>query len=457
MMKTLVTVGPNSLNLDDLTYFAEKTKLFRLNGSHSTIEWHKTAISMIRDVSPTSFILMDIPGIKPRTENLEPINIKKGEIIHFGEGGGGNKFKTIGLSKPLPKYPSDLKSFSVNDGQFIFETIKTGEGFVVGKSLSKFELLPKKGINLPGSVYNEKLQFEIYCEFLKKIEELSIDGIGLSFVQTGELAGKMRSLAKDLVIISKIENSEGLKNAKGIAKKSDAVMIDRGDLAAEIGLHGLYSAVETIALQTKLLGKPLIMATENLETMINRETPSKSEVMSIAHSASIGADCIMLSEETALSPNAKLILGWLEGFGKEIGHIKPKLSCSPNEGRYKLIWNALSNFPSIPVLMVTKSGYAIFDYFATHPQSELFLVSETKKTIKLTMLYRNSIQVIKRKIGSNTPIDTVWKVIEENKSELFRNFDQVVAIFVSRYVNTPRANSLTVFDKVDFEKETNTK
>jgi pyruvate kinase len=191
--------------------------------------------------------------------------------------------------------------------------------------------------------------------------------------------------------------------------------------------------------------------------MINRETPSKSEVMSIAHSASIGADCIMLSEETAVSPNAKLILGWLDGFGKEIEHIKPKLSSSSNEGRYKLIWNALSNFPSIPVLIVSKSGYAIFDYFATNPQSELFLVSETKKIIKLTMLYRNSIEVIKRKIGNNTPIDTVWKVIEENKLDLFRHFDQVVAIFVSRYVNTPRANSLTIFDKVDFEKKPDTK
>ena len=66
------------------------------------------------------------------------------------------------------------------------------------------------------------------------------------------------------------------------------------------------------------------------------------------------------------------------------------------------------------------------------------------------MLYRQSIWVIKRKIGENTPIDTIWKVIEEHKLELFRNFDQVMAIFVSRYVNTPRANCLTIFDKVDF-------
>ena len=98
---------------------------------------------MIRDISPDSFILMDIPGIKPRTENLEIINIKQGEIIHFGKANGGNKFRTIGLSKPLPKYPFNLKKFSVNDGQFIFETIKTGDGFVVGKSVSEFDLLPK--------------------------------------------------------------------------------------------------------------------------------------------------------------------------------------------------------------------------------------------------------------------------------------------------------------------------
>ena len=159
MMKTLVTVGPNSLNIDDISYFSKKTKLFRLNGSHSTIDWHKKAIRMIREISPDAFILMDIPGIKPRTENKDLINIKHGEIVHFGEGGFDNKFKNIRLSKPLPKYPSNLHKFSLNDGQFIFETVKTGEGFVVGKSLSDFELLPKKGINLPGSVYDEKLQF----------------------------------------------------------------------------------------------------------------------------------------------------------------------------------------------------------------------------------------------------------------------------------------------------------
>jgi pyruvate kinase len=88
-------------------------------------------------------------------------------------------------------------------------------------------------------------------------------------------------------------------------------MIDRGDLAAEIGFDNLFPAINYISDQTKAHGKPLIMATENLETMLERNVPSKSEVMSIAHSASIGVDCIMLSEETATSKLAKLLwLGW---------------------------------------------------------------------------------------------------------------------------------------------------
>ena len=91
-------------------------------------------------------------------------------------------------------------------------------------------------------------------------------------------------------------------------------MIDRGDLAAEIGFDALYNAVEKISRDTKSNGKPLIMATENLESMAGRDTPSKSEVMSLAHSVSIGADCIMLSEETATADNGQYIVQWLTGF-----------------------------------------------------------------------------------------------------------------------------------------------
>ena len=106
-------------------------------------------------------------------------------------------------------------------------------------------------------------------------------------------------MAPNLALVAKIENSEGLRNCIDIVNQSDAIMIDRGDLAAEIGFDRLFGSIIAISDQAKAHGKPLIMATENLETMVDRELPSKSEVMSLSHSISIGVDCFMLSEETA--------------------------------------------------------------------------------------------------------------------------------------------------------------
>ena len=172
----------------------------------------------------------------------------------------------------------------------------------------------KKGINLPNSVYDEAQQFKIYQDFLDKVLDIDIDGLGLSFVQTGDLVYKIRNVAPHLVLVAKIENSEGFRNCIDIVNQSDAVMIDRGDLAAEIGFDRLFDSVNTISDQTKAHGKPLIMATENLETMVDRELPSKSEVMSIAHSVSIGVDCFMLSEETATADSGQQIVTWLYEF-----------------------------------------------------------------------------------------------------------------------------------------------
>ena len=153
--------------------------------------------------------------------------------------------------------------FSVNDGQYIFDFEESGDGYIAGRSGTNFKLLPRKGINIPNSLYDEKRQLQIYADFIRAISDCDIDALGLSFVQTGDLVDAVRKIVPNLVLVSKVENSEGLRNCSAIIDASDAVMIDRGDLAAEIGLEDLYRAVELIAVNTKSNGKPL-MATENL-------------------------------------------------------------------------------------------------------------------------------------------------------------------------------------------------
>ena len=110
----------------------------------------------------------------------------------------------VDLTKPLPKRSNKLKSFSVNDGQFLFEVVSSAAEHIEGISRERFTLLPKKGINLPGSVYNEEKQYEIYKDFINNVSSLEIDGLGLSFIQTGELVNNIREISPNLLLISKI-------------------------------------------------------------------------------------------------------------------------------------------------------------------------------------------------------------------------------------------------------------
>jgi pyruvate kinase len=452
MIKTIVTIGPNSLSKKDIDEFAKHTSLFRLNGSHSDLEWHRRAIKLIRGACPQAFILMDIPGIKPRTKNQKNIKISKGDEIVFGKATNENGLIAIDLTKPLPSYNCQLTKFSLNDGQFLFDVTQTGSDFIAGRSRESFTLLPKKGINLPGSIYDEEKQFEIYQSFIKEIKDLKIDALGLSFVQTGELVERIRKLRPELVLVSKVENTEGLINCSDISTVSDAVMIDRGDLVAEIGYERLFSAIEDIVNLTKAYGKPLIMATENLESMIDRELPSKSEVISIAHSAKIGTDCFMLSEETALSDNKHIILNWLSTFLKDLAphNIRKNIKTTDIFDYKSDIWESVSRYPNIPALIMSKSGRAITKYLSQAQNTNLFLLTNNAKVVKIAQLYSHDITVFEKTIDDLPTIEILWKVINNNKLKIFEKNDKVLAIYVSKYSKTPRANTITIMQKDDF-------
>jgi len=451
MTRILVTIGPASANERSIGEFAKYTNLFRLNGSHNTIDWHQDTVAKIRKIVPDAFILLDVPGAKPRTSNSGPVSIIKDEIVVFGVPDEGEERSVVGLTKPLPDIASQSFSvFSVNDGQFLFDVVDITAGYVAGRSRGDFELMPKKGLNLPGSVYSEDLQLRICKDFIHSVKDLNVDGYGLSFIQNGAIVDELRDIAANKVLVSKIENSEGLKNTQNIISRSDAVMIDRGDLAAEIGFDALYNAVEQITHNTKVSGKPLIMATENLESMSERDTPSKSEVMSLAHSVSIGADCVMLSEETATAINGSYIVNWLHEFLKNANISVRDMSMLERHAKYETIWKMIGEHRQVPALLMSKSGYALFNYMATRPNHDVTIVTDNPRIKQITKFYSNHISVITANIEDSVPIETIWNVIRENSEVLFEHNDHLAAVYVSKYVKGARANSITLFHKEDF-------
>ena len=448
MIKTIITIGPETDTEKMIAYFSKKHNLFRFNGSHSDVDWHFQTINRVLKINADAFILLDIPGSKPRTANTSAIQIEKYQSVTFGNHHGNTLETHIECTKPLPKINSDTKAFSVNDGQFTFDITEIGSTYITGISRDGFKLQPRKGINVPNSIYDEIAQFKVYSKFIDDVRHLHVDALGLSFVQTGELVRKVRHYSPKHILISKIENSEGLANCVDIIKESDGIMIDRGDLGAEIGLENLYDAIELISFQTKKLGKPLIMATENLETMLKRGAPSKSEVVSLSHSASIGVDCVMLSEETAISPNAQATVDWLHSFlntAKE-----PKYDFSVDEKHDVSIWNTVSQLPNIPIIIMSKSGRALLELLARLPNHKVTLITDNNKIAALSKLYRNDVTVLMQNISKVSPIETIRKCINNNFDTIFGDHYYISAISVSKYQNTPTANTLTIFSRDDY-------
>ena len=152
MTRIISTVGPISSG-KNLKFILKNSGIIRLNMSHNTSAWHKKNINLIKRLDPSKYILIDIPGAKPRTLNARAIKIKKDEKVIF-KFKAKNKIKSlIPISNPLPKLLKDrIKYFSVSDGNFLFEFVSLKNNELIGKSCQTFNLNPRKGLNVPYSV-----------------------------------------------------------------------------------------------------------------------------------------------------------------------------------------------------------------------------------------------------------------------------------------------------------------
>ena len=141
-MKILPTIGPETVKKQNLKFLLNKTDMVRINSSHNSIEWHRTTIKKIKSINPQSVILIDFPGVKPRTNNSISRNVKKSEIITFLYGTKITNNEIL-LTKPLPK---DIKAkyFSLDDGKFYFKLISKNKNSIKGKSLQNCIIKPKK-------------------------------------------------------------------------------------------------------------------------------------------------------------------------------------------------------------------------------------------------------------------------------------------------------------------------
>lgn len=365
--KIVATIGPKTCSVSNLKklYYAGMT-VARLNGSHNNLNWHSQTIKRIKEVLPDIPILFDMPGKKIRTCQLEyEPSFKKNDIIIMTTDASYNGIEKIKLNKDnLHIYLKKNDVIFADDGTLSFTVLKIKGNDIYCKAKNKGILRSAKGINVPHVKLGKDKLSDKEKKILKFIVKNHIHFVGVSFVESSKYLREIRKYSKtnNLKIIAKIENKGGLNNMDDIISESDGVMIDRGDLSTETSFETIALYQKKIIKKCNSLSKPVIVATEMLNSMIQNPFPSKAEVADISNAVLDGASAIMLSGETAIGNHPILAVKAMKKICKAVEF--------KNNDNYKLLNNDVStaigksiaeicnNFPISKIIAITISGFA---------------------------------------------------------------------------------------------------
>lgn len=312
--KIVVTLGPSLDNPEMLErVILIGAVVFRANFSHGEISMHESRINMVREIAarhgkPVA-ILVDLQGPKIRIGRFKNTKITLREGQNFlldttlDEDAGDEKSVSLGY-KNLPRDVRKEDTLLLDDGRIVFKVVNVEPTKIFCQVVVGGELSNNKGINrlgggLSAAALTDKDRIDI-----KEAVRLNADYIAVSFPRHADDIKEARILLKaaggNPGIIAKIERAEAITNLNGIIEASDAVMIARGDLGVEIGDAELPGMQKQIIKMARAFNKPVITATQMLETMIQNTIPTRAEVSDVANAVLDGTDAVMLSGETAV-------------------------------------------------------------------------------------------------------------------------------------------------------------
>ncbi|QJX47497.1 pyruvate kinase [Hymenobacter taeanensis] len=312
--KIVATVGPASNTYEKLgMLIREGVDVFRLNFSHGSHEDHLSVINTVRrlnkDMRTHVGLLQDLQGPKIRLGEVEggAVEIKAGDRIKLVCGEKeittATRLSTIYLGLARDVKAGDM--ILIDDGKIELRVLATDRDKEVDvEVIYGGTVKPRKGINLPDSEVSAPSMTEKDIEDLKFGLENDVDWIALSFARRAEDIRFIKSLiaesGKTAKVIAKIETPEGLKNLDEIIALTDAVMVARGDLGVEVKMEEVPMAQKLIVEKCNKAGKPVIVATQMMESMITAPRPTRAETSDVANAVIDGADAVMLSAETAV-------------------------------------------------------------------------------------------------------------------------------------------------------------
>jgi len=311
LTKIICTIGPATAASETISSLAKAgMNIARLNMSHGDHRYHQDIMKRIKNLNkklnhPIA-LLMDLQGPEIRTGELkENLNLRVGDIFSFTVlPDESTEERSVHVNyKDMVTHVKKGDRVTVDNGLINLEVLDISEGRLRCRVLEGGTLGSRKHINLPGVRVNLPSITEKDKRDIRLAVENDFDFIALSFVRSAEDVLEARGLIEEAgghaKIVSKIENQEGVTNFEEIMKISDAIMIARGDLGVEVEIYDLPVIQRNIVRSCVINGKPVIVATHLLESMIQNPMPTRAEATDVANAVYEQADAIMLSGETA--------------------------------------------------------------------------------------------------------------------------------------------------------------
>ncbi len=446
--KIVATLGPSSQSVETIVDMIwAGLDVARINMSHGDHEYHKKTIENIRKASLVRkrevAILMDLQGPKIRVSSLdESLQLTTEEIWYLGPIGNQGEEKNF-----IPtNYENIVEDCEVgvrvlfDDGLIQAKVVEKEEKRLKIKILVGGELKQKKGINLPDSFVSAPSFTKKDKEDLLFGIENDIDYVALSFVRTAEDINKVKyllhSMKLNIPVVSKIERPQAVDNIDEIIEVSDVIMVARGDMGVELGNHLVPRNQKMIINKCNAKGKPVITATQMLESMITQAVPTRAEASDVANAIWDGTDAVMLSGETASGKWPINVIKTMSEIVEEAEKI-PKDRPLLRNVDFSSVGQSLQVAASLIaektdakwIVSLTETGASCLNMSRFRPMKRVLGVTNSKKIIRkmtlfwgITPYYLNDLEEF---VGNFSQLERI--AIEEIRSEeLIKNGDKIV-------------------------------
>jgi pyruvate kinase len=393
--KVIATIGPATRNMEVMEQlFHEGVDVCRINCSHGTHEEHMKAIQNIRklndELGSQVSILADLQGPKLRIGEMEHdgVELQEGQRFSFvTKPCVGDHTKAFCSYTQLPLDVASGEEILVDDGKLVFEVIETnGTDTIQTRVLTGGILTSKKGVNLPQTKVSQPSLTEKDKQDVAFALDHKVNWIALSFVRREQDILDLRKLVdahqNQARLIAKIEKPEALKEIDAIIAAADGIMVARGDLGVEVEFQKVPLIQKSIIKKCIEKSKPVIVATQMMESMIQHPTPTRAEANDVANAVLDGADTVMLSGETSIGKypvqtirNMQKIIDATETdeflFYKQHPPLPESKTFLPDSICYNAVRLA-EQVNAAAIITLTYSGYTAFKISSHRPKAPIF-------------------------------------------------------------------------------------